>query len=86
MPEMSKVDYSESWLHTYLLLGLDAGFPVSEAIFHSMTYGKDFEGYAHRKPVPMRHQGCNPVYFHGYIRCKNKDYSAIMQDLRCHPE
>lgn len=72
LPPMPRVAYTESWLHTYLLLGLEADFPVSEAILHSMTYGQDFEGHAHRTMWQNEAGGCQPIVkWHGYDKCKN---------------
>lgn len=70
---MPRVAYSEAWLHTYLLLGLGADFPVSEAVLHSMTWGRDFEGLVHRVPaIILNGSPCGQVIaWHGYDRCKN---------------
>lgn len=68
---MEQVPFRAEWLHTYLLLGLEADFPVSEAIFHVMTWGRDFEGKGHRQPLDVICDYGPVISWHGYQKCNN---------------
>ncbi len=74
LPPMEQVPFRAEWLHTYLLLGLDADFPVSEAIFHVMTWGRDFEGKGHRQALDIACDAGPVISWHGYQKCNNPEH------------
>lgn len=84
-PEMPTMKVSESWLHTYIIAALEADFPVSEAVLHSTTWGRDHEGRAHRSGVPNMAGVCHignvcgePLSFwHGILGCRLHDYHTV---------